>query len=147
VRYLNLVGMMVVAGMLVITGCAPRDEAAVQPDTTATVGPGTPVAGQALVIVAPEVQQVAAGEMVQILIQVDRDSAVGPVRLALTDLPPGVQVVGEEIMLRADERTHVLTLQASPTATTIVDHPVTIVARADGVSDVVHVFRLTVNES
>lgn len=150
-------------------GCAAREDAANQDrglqDSGAGVsdrGPGPQGMGQAgspdpappgsqglqqfdaIMIVKTESQKIAPGETVQLLIQVDRTAPVGDVRLTLRDLPRGVVVVGEDMLLRSDQRVHRLTLRATPSAEGIVDAPVTVVATAEGHPEVAHVFHLTV---
>jgi hypothetical protein len=139
-------------------GCAARDDTQARDETapvqldslqlgrddSGTLEPGDAQEFDRIKIVRAEPQQISPGETVQLLIQVDRTAPVGEVRLTLRDLPEGVVVLDEQVLMRPEERVHRLTLHATPAAEGVVDAPVTIVATAEGHPEVVHIFRLTV---
>jgi hypothetical protein len=95
-------------------------------------------------VVVAEPQQVHSGETVRILVRVDRPPGAGEIRLALQDLPMGIEFVGEESIVRRGERTHLLVLRATELAEGIVDAPVTLTATSEGYPPVRYVFLLTV---
>ena len=124
---------------LALAGC---QETVSTGPATKTTDSGKP-ATKKLSLVAATSQSIKQGATDDVAIKITRDNFDDAVTIHLNDLPAGVEVVGDKVVIPAGQNSVTLQLKAAPDAA-IGEHKVTIDAQAPGLADNVQTFTLTI---
>lgn len=127
---------------LVVAGC--QESTSTGPATT-TTETGKP-AIKKLSLVAATGQTIKQGNTDDVSIKITRDNFNDPVTIRLNDLPAGVELIGNEVVIPSGQNSITLQLKAAPDAATG-DYKVKIDAQAPGLADNVQTFTLTVKSN
>jgi hypothetical protein len=110
--------------ILMVVGCHQGTSTAPSTD------PNRPGAERRLAVTIASHQTVVQDRTDEILVTAVRQNASGPVDVELRSLPSGVEVVTKDMTIPADKATVTVTIMASPTATPVEGHVVTVAAKA-----------------
>ncbi|MCI0704407.1 MAG: hypothetical protein L0241_25395 [Planctomycetia bacterium] len=103
--------------------------------TAPSTDPTRPKSERRLSVTSPGEQTVTQDKTDEMTISINRDNITGPVDIELKNLPPGVELVTQDMTIPAEKSSTVVTIKASPTATPVEDHVVTVIAKAKDVKD------------
>jgi hypothetical protein len=102
---------------------------------------------RALKVTSPGSQTITQDKTDEMTVSINRDNFSGAVDIDLKNLPSGVTLETKDLTIPADKSSLVLTIKAGPTAPPVVDHAVTVSAKAKDQSDLKEAtvdFKLTV---
>lgn len=133
----------VVLGFVFVVGCDTKKAESTAPSKN----PEKPGVARKLTVKSPGSQTVTQDKTDELTVSIDRDNFSAPVTIELKNLPKGVTVETKDLTLPADKNSLTVTVKAAPDAPAIVDHPVTVTAKAKDQTDLPDAttdFKLTV---
>lgn len=134
--------LLIVCGLFAAVGC--NKETTTSAPSRDASKPNTP---RKLSVTSPGSQTVTQDRTDELTVSIDRDGFSGPVTIELKNLPKGVTVETKDLTLPADKNSLTVTVKAAPDAPAVVDHLVSVTAKAKDQSDLPEAttdFKLTV---